>query len=109
MTTNLPRHPAPMPKDFAQAYTTALGSILRFEENKANHTLNAVFTLAGSFRPADNMWQTIQADLADQRTRGLLYGDYQSDSPHPCVDQGTQDSGHDRAPRRYAGRRQRRC
>ena len=76
---------AQMPRDFADAYTKALGNILRFEEESANHGLNAAFKLAGSFRSADNVWQSIQTDLAEPRARNLLYGDYLSDSKHPWI------------------------
>lgn len=85
MTTNVPKNPAEMPKDFAQAYTKVLGHILRFQEESANHGLNAAFKLAGSFQPADNVWQSIQADLAEPRAGNLLYGDYLSDSSYPWI------------------------
>lgn len=85
MTTNVPKTPAEMPKDFAEAYTKVLGHILRFEEESANHGLNAAFKLAGSFQPEVNVWQSIRTDLADSRTRGLLYGDYLSDSSYPWI------------------------
>ena len=85
MTTNVPKNPAEMPKDFAEAYTLALGHILRFHEESANHGLNATFKLSGSFKAADNVWQSIQDDLTDARTKGLLYGDYLSDSSYPWI------------------------
>lgn len=85
MTTNVPKNPAQMPKDFAEAYVKTLGHILRFEEESANHGLNATFKLAGSFKTESNEWQAIHADLQDSRTRGLLYGDYLSDSSYPWI------------------------
>lgn len=85
MTTNVPKNPAPMPSDFAEAYAGALGHILRFREESANHGLNATLKLAGSFKAADNAWVTIHQDLADTRTQNLLYGDYLSDSSHPWI------------------------
>lgn len=74
-----------MPADFAEAYTLALGSILRFEEARANARLNTTFTLAAKFESTDNVWQSIHADLSDKRTHGLLYGDYNSDSAYPWI------------------------
>lgn len=85
MTTDTTPQRAAAPKDFAEAYTKVLGHILRFQEESTNHGLNATFKLAGSFQPADNVWQAIQSDLADKRTQGLLYGDYLSDSAYPWI------------------------
>lgn len=85
MTTDTIPKRAEMPKDFAEAYTRALGHILRFNEEGANYGLNAVFTLAQGFKTDDNIWKSIQADLANPRTKGLLYGDYLSNSTYPWI------------------------
>ena len=82
MTTNTTPQ---MPKDFAEAYTRALGHVLRFNEDGANYALNTVFRLAQGFTTDDNVWKSIQADLADPRTKGLLYGDYLSNSSYPWI------------------------
>jgi len=85
MTTDTIRERAEIPKDFPEAYTRALGHILRFNEDGANHGLNTVFRLAQGFTTDDNVWNSIQDDLAVPRTKGLLYGDYLSNSTYPWI------------------------
>lgn len=76
---------AALPRSFEEAYTWALGHILRFEEIPANGRLNSTFGFAASFVPKDNVWKTILEDLSDNRTKGLVYGDYLSDSSYPWI------------------------
>lgn len=83
MSIETPRREDPLPTAFKEAYRWAIHSILRFQEQTASIRLKHAFERA-ILDPKDNEGAQMHGDL-DAHTRGLLFGDYKSDSAYPWI------------------------